>query len=375
VDLAGALVADLRGPDPRRQVEAAKQLGRLRPTSRENLVALVEALSDRSPSVQEAAALALGQTGERAAVAPLAEVLAKGGSGPRTVVLRAAAEALGRFRKGQARAAAPALVATLRHPEAAVRLEAARTLGTIGESQAVPSLAEVALRDTDEGVRKAALQSIEALDPRALAELLAVPLIEKGDMALREGRLVSPPDDNALGYAAQARAAAPRSAQASRFHDRVADAIKAQVNELARADAQAAAALIDQAVAVDPSLSDLSRLKARLEEAARAEHARTHLFRVGHSHGLNIALDPNSRLGFGKGACVGTLELLEDGFRFTTEQTPDQRRDNVRFTFAQIRRIEFRRGGQGLRLETTEGKWEFLGPQESLEKIASHLKR
>jgi HEAT repeat protein len=115
---------------------------------------------DKKESVRGAAAVALGQIGDEAAVIPLAARLSartrssglfskitRGKKVENEFVRRAAARSLGQIRS---RAAVPALIETLSDTRAEddVKREAARSLGLIGDAAAVPALrAALAARD------------------------------------------------------------------------------------------------------------------------------------------------------------------------------------------------------------------------------------
>ncbi len=118
--------------------------------SRAAVAPLVERLTmDKLDSVRAAAAVALGQIGDDSAVVALAEVLSPRSTSPASrkkfkpekneFILRAAAHSLGEIRS---RAGVPSLIETLSNERNAsdVRREAARSLGLIGDSAAVPVL-------------------------------------------------------------------------------------------------------------------------------------------------------------------------------------------------------------------------------------------
>ena len=108
---------------------------------------LLAALGDADADVREAAAEALGQIGDAAAVPGLLAAL--GDADWR--VRRAAAAALGQI----GAPAVPGLLAALRYAEEDVREAAAAALREIGDAAAVPGLL-AALRDADADVRRAA---------------------------------------------------------------------------------------------------------------------------------------------------------------------------------------------------------------------------
>ncbi|MGD8239484.1 MAG: HEAT repeat domain-containing protein, partial [Armatimonadota bacterium] len=151
--------------------------------------ALIEALSDASAWVREAAAQALGLIGDSRAAAPLAKALQDVDRHVRkraasalillppspeafaalseaavndtsSAVRRYAVEALGWF--GDA-AAVPTLIDALGDPESSeVRAAAARHLGDLASSKAVSALAE-RFKDADVDVRWAAVRSVGRL--------------------------------------------------------------------------------------------------------------------------------------------------------------------------------------------------------------------
>lgn len=102
------------------------------------LPALMEALKDKELGVQNHAAMALGDIGDKKAVAPLIEVMstAKDTSGTGGVI-KFAADALGRLSDP---AAVDALIKALEHKTSYVREAAATALGKIGDKRAVEPL-------------------------------------------------------------------------------------------------------------------------------------------------------------------------------------------------------------------------------------------
>jgi HEAT repeat protein len=95
-------------------------------------------LSDKEDGVRAAAAVALSEIADEAAVVPLVQALTTTKK-PNVFVLRAAAVALGRIRS---RAGTAALISTLSNEKlpSDVRREAARSLGLIGDPTAAPAL-------------------------------------------------------------------------------------------------------------------------------------------------------------------------------------------------------------------------------------------
>ncbi|MGH9960223.1 MAG: HEAT repeat domain-containing protein, partial [Pyrinomonadaceae bacterium] len=129
---------------------------------------------DKKDGVRGAAAVALGQIGDEAAVVSLAQILSPGtslpGAKPRRekndFVLRAAAVALGQI---GSRAGLPALVAVLEDETTTddVRREAARALGLIGDPAAEPALRRV-LMARDAYLSLAAQEALRRISRRQL---------------------------------------------------------------------------------------------------------------------------------------------------------------------------------------------------------------
>ena len=143
---------------------------------------LIQALKDENPSLRASAALALGVTRDARAVEPLIQalkdedenVLWNANMALRSIgepametlikdedwhVRQAAALALGVT--GDARAVEP-LTQALKDEEFRVRVAAASTLGIIGDTRAVEPLTQ-ALKDKNEDVREAAKEALEKL--------------------------------------------------------------------------------------------------------------------------------------------------------------------------------------------------------------------
>src|SRR5438128_538053 len=100
---------------------------------------LLEALKDKDASVRLQAAQLLAQMGEgKAALPVLVELLRT----PQKAVRLDAAQLLKQMGPAQLKAAVPALVALLKDPDANVRLETAQILGTAGSAAraAAPAL-------------------------------------------------------------------------------------------------------------------------------------------------------------------------------------------------------------------------------------------
>ncbi len=153
-EAASALLPLLQDRDEFVRQETAYALGETQSaTAVSALVMVLE--KDKKDSVRGAAAVALGQIGDDAAVIPLAELLGRRvpASGilnrvrrskrdENEFVRRAAAHSLGQIRS---RAAVPALGAVVTDERAPddVRREAANSLGLIGDPSAVPALRAV----------------------------------------------------------------------------------------------------------------------------------------------------------------------------------------------------------------------------------------
>jgi HEAT repeat protein len=127
-------------------------------------------LNDKEDSVRGAAAVALGQIADEAAVVALVGTLApelsapsksKKKREPNEFVLRAAATALGQIRS---RAGTAALVSALNNEKfpGDVRREAARSLGLIGDPAAISAL-QIATTAEDPYLSAIANQSLKAI--------------------------------------------------------------------------------------------------------------------------------------------------------------------------------------------------------------------
>ena len=146
---AAVLIPLLNDKDEFVRQEASYAFGNTK--SRSAVSPLIERLTmDKSNGVRGAAATALGQIGDEAAVISLAQILSGGpaqtsGKGRKRkakenqLVLKATARSLGQIRS---RAGVPALIDALSSDlfPAEVRREAARSLGLIGDPMAVPAL-------------------------------------------------------------------------------------------------------------------------------------------------------------------------------------------------------------------------------------------
>jgi HEAT repeat protein len=115
-------------------------------------------LKDKEDGVRGAAAVALGQIADEAAVVPLVEALQRDRN---EFVLRAAAISLGQI---GSRAGTPALISTLSNEKLSsdVRREAARSLGMIGDASAEPAL-RAASTSADPYLSQIAFQALERL--------------------------------------------------------------------------------------------------------------------------------------------------------------------------------------------------------------------
>lgn len=171
---AAALIPLLSDKDEFVRQETAYALGKTH--SKSAVPALVERLfNDRKNGVRGAAAVALGQIADDAAVAPLAHILQPQAAMPgskkarqskskeNVFVLRAAARSLGQI---GSRAGVPALIATLEDEKVSddVRREAAIALGWIGDPMAVSALRS-ALMARDSYLSLAAAEALRKITP------------------------------------------------------------------------------------------------------------------------------------------------------------------------------------------------------------------
>jgi HEAT repeat protein len=176
------LVQSLAGGDVPERCVAALTLGRMGPRAKDAVPALVEALVDGHPHVVEAAASALKRIAATTIPPAVETPTPVPGPGPleSTAVIdlvdmlrhedvalrRIAVVALGEARS-VGRGAIPELVEGLDDRDDAVRREAARALGKIGATAAVPSLV-VALSDApDDLARASAAEALGRIGPRA----------------------------------------------------------------------------------------------------------------------------------------------------------------------------------------------------------------
>lgn len=141
---------------------------------------LIALLSNRDPRTRYRAAGCLGDSGDPAAVEPLAALL----TDPDPGVRWKAAEALGKL----GLPAVGALTERLRHEDADVRWMAAVALGEIGDPAAVPGLL-AALDDPDTYVRSRAAVALAEVGEAALEDLIAA--IHNGDERVRWGAAIA----------------------------------------------------------------------------------------------------------------------------------------------------------------------------------------
>src|SRR5205823_4227922 len=157
--------AVLKDGDTSARLAAAAALGDIGPAARDAIPALAEAMKkDTELQVREEAALALGGSGQAAAVPPLIDVL----NGDDEDVRRLAALALGEIGPA-ARPAIPSLIKALRaDKDYRVRFHAAEALGRMGPEAkvAIPALRE-ALKDDRPEVSNAAAETLKKIDPEA----------------------------------------------------------------------------------------------------------------------------------------------------------------------------------------------------------------
>ena len=199
------LIEEVRGRNWAKSIHAATLLGFT--GNRENIPALLEALSDDMLDVRLAAARALAQLGAAEAVAPILRSLALPGTlpqqnateilydmgcvavGPLLAFLRAnmkkddgvaqlavAVRVLGLLK---ATGATAEITALLNHPDPEVRLNSARALGLIGAQKAVIALCQGA-SDVAWEVRSSAVQALGHIK-----DAMSIPFLSKalGDQA------------------------------------------------------------------------------------------------------------------------------------------------------------------------------------------------
>jgi HEAT repeat protein len=163
-----------RAPEPQVRSRVVNVLDKMGPAGGPAGKDLVAALDDPDPLVRAGAARVIGNLAPNVpgAVAALIKLF------PEREAIRAVAE----FRAAGA-AAAPALTALTRHPDAAVRRNAVRTLGRIGQAAlpALPDLMTLTTGDPEAGVRE---QSAEAIGELGAAAAAGIPSLVT---ALRDG--------------------------------------------------------------------------------------------------------------------------------------------------------------------------------------------
>jgi len=195
----GPLVERLADPDPRVRGVAARALGRI--GDPEALVPLARMLEDPDAQVRELTVVGLEALDEGGVEAHLIRALEDPEMGVRAIAVSALADregtpvvralasvastdpdphtrgmaisALGK-RGGKARAVVPALVALLEYREGEVRESAARALGRIGDSRALPRLVDRLAEEPDAAVRGTIVEALAAFadDPTAVGGLL-----------------------------------------------------------------------------------------------------------------------------------------------------------------------------------------------------------
>jgi HEAT repeat protein len=195
----GPLVERLADPDPRVRGVAARALGRI--GDPEALVPLARMLEDPDAQVRELTVVGLEALDEGGVEAHLIRALGDPEMGVRAIAVSALADregtpvvralasvastdpdphtrgmaisALGK-RGGEARAVVPALVALLEYREGEVRESAARALGRIGDSRALPRLVDRLAEEPDAAVRGTIVEALAAFadDPTAVGGLL-----------------------------------------------------------------------------------------------------------------------------------------------------------------------------------------------------------
>src|SRR5262249_50068592 len=135
-DALSVLTEALKSEFDANRLSAAKTLGSLGPDARPAVLALAELLKDKPYNVPATAAGALGAIGP------------------------------------EAKDAVPALIQALKVDYFYTRQASAEALGRIGTlaKTAVPVLITVALEDADGRVRKAAVEALQRIDPKAATE-------------------------------------------------------------------------------------------------------------------------------------------------------------------------------------------------------------
>jgi HEAT repeat protein/predicted Ser/Thr protein kinase len=174
-----ALVQTLATGDVPERCVAALTLGRMGPRAKDTVPALIDALNDPHPHVAEAAASALRRIAgtpsaaaessaptpgpaESPAVIDLMDMLRHEDASLRRIAVVALGEA-----RSVGRDAIPELVEGLEDRDEAVRREAARALGKIGATAAVPSLVVALSNAPDDLVRVSAAEALGQIGARA----------------------------------------------------------------------------------------------------------------------------------------------------------------------------------------------------------------
>lgn len=156
------------------ELAAVEALGRIPAT--EALVSVVA--GDDDPSIRERAALLLGGTNDRSAVAQLSRTLTNDKSDD---VRRAAARSLGRLKDSRARLP---LVSALKSQDIWLRSTAAKSLAQLGDPGATSAVLAL-LKGTDRELRPTAARALAgSRDPRAVDALLSA--MKSDDPELRE---------------------------------------------------------------------------------------------------------------------------------------------------------------------------------------------
>jgi HEAT repeat protein len=152
--------AELQAIDPSRRALAAARLGEVTDGREAAAACLLAALQDEHHLVRRRAAESLGRLAAEAAVIPLMRCLEDPAED--AGVRAAVAEALGALR---AAAAVPQLLKALQDSGWAVRFEAARALGRIGDPAARELLERTVRYEAVAPVREAAAQALERIGP------------------------------------------------------------------------------------------------------------------------------------------------------------------------------------------------------------------
>jgi HEAT repeat protein len=170
---AESVIAALKDSDPQIRIGAANDVRRLGSRAKEAVPSLIDMLHDKDISLQQAAVAALGQIGPNAkeSIPAITEAL----SGDRAV-REPAISAIARIGL-EAKSATPALIALFDDPDVHIRLDAAKALCALGQSQAAePALLDI-LKSTDDFVRlgaAATLRDIGKQDQACRAVLVEI---------------------------------------------------------------------------------------------------------------------------------------------------------------------------------------------------------